>query len=123
MKNKTRAKLRVKIKSLAAESRIIRREAHRYRGEDNEFVRGQLHSHRVCVVRFESRATQWAYAYLRGVPYKVIEPDAKLQKDELRLLIGRAAKIAWKFDGWPSKASEEDIRNWLDGKKTKQEAA
>lgn len=123
MRSITRAKFRVKIKSLAEESKIIRREAHRYRGEDNEFVRGELHSHRVIIVRLESRATQWAYAFMRGVPYSVIEPDANLQRDERRNLLIRSAAIAKSLGGWASSERLQDIREWLDGETASQEAA
>lgn len=121
MRNITRAKFRVKIKSLAEESRIIRREIRRYRGEDNSFVQGQLQGHRDCVVRIESRATQWAYAYLRGVPYKAIESKANMRKDQQRLLEIRAAKIVYSLGSQPNHF--QGICDWVEGKATSQEAA
>ena len=64
--------LKVKIKSLAAESRIIRQEEYRSKGE----LRGELHNHRVTVVRNESRATHLAYDFLRGkLPSCNVKPE------------------------------------------------
>lgn len=54
--------LKVKIKSLASESRIIRQEEYKSKGE----LRDQLHIHRVREVRNESRATHLAYDFLRS---------------------------------------------------------
>lgn len=62
--------LKVKIKSLAAEAHIIRREEKRHRGE----VRAGLHFHRIGPVRNEARATLLAYGFLRGRPLALIEP-------------------------------------------------
>ena len=85
MRAMIRAKFRVKINSLAAEARIIRREEGKmtpWKGEDcengftamrRESDRGCLTWHRTSVVRDEARKTQLAYAFLRGVPYSVVE--------------------------------------------------
>ena len=61
--------LKVKVKSLAAESRIIRREESRSSGQ----LRNDLHSHRVHVLRPEARATLLAYGYARGRSYASME--------------------------------------------------
>ena len=58
-----REMLKVKIKSLAEESRIIRHAERRLKGGA---LRDELHLHRVVVVRNESRRTQLAYALVRG---------------------------------------------------------
>lgn len=71
MRKIVRAKFRVKIKSLAAESKIIRHEEKRLDGQSSD--RGCLRHHRVSVVRNEQRSTLLAYAYLRGVPYCAVE--------------------------------------------------
>lgn len=63
-----RARFRVKIKSLAEEARIIRHEEKRLLSPQD---RGCLHAHRVNIVREEQRATLLAYAYARGVPYRL----------------------------------------------------
>lgn len=63
--------LKVKIKSLAEESRIIRKEE--LRSKRNNALREQLYLHRIHDVRDESRATHIAYGYLRGKPIVQIE--------------------------------------------------
>lgn len=68
-----RAYLRVKVKSLAAEATIIRREERRAKGD----LRAGLHNHRVVIVRREARASQLALAFLRGVPITVLEGNSK----------------------------------------------
>lgn len=62
--------LKIKIKSLAAEAAIIRKEEARRPGGD---TRTFLHEHRVNKVRKECRAASLAYGFLRGRPYKVME--------------------------------------------------
>lgn len=67
-----RAYLRVKVKSLAAEATIIRREERRASGD----LRVGLHQHRVNEVRSEARSSQLALAFLRGVPVTRLEGTA-----------------------------------------------
>jgi hypothetical protein len=64
--------LKVKIKSLCAEARIIRFEELKTRGE----IRFLLRAHRVSDVRKESRATLVAYNFLRGKTLAETEPKA-----------------------------------------------
>lgn len=64
--------LKIKIKSLAAEARIIRLEEGRFPGHHP--TREGLHNHRVNDVRKETRAALLAYAYLRGRSFKQVEP-------------------------------------------------
>lgn len=72
--------LRIKIKSLAAEAEIIRREAKKTKG----MTKWGLNHHRTSVVRHHSRHNLLAYGFLRGVPYCVMErncdeaPDFKM---------------------------------------------
>lgn len=63
--------LKVKIKSLAQESRIIRQEELKSRGD----LRNSLRLHRVNDVRHECRATLIAYNFLRGTSYTRTEPN------------------------------------------------
>jgi hypothetical protein len=63
--------LKIKIMSLAAEARIIRREEKKWPGAAD--VRWGLYSHRVATVRPEARVALLAYAYLRGRPYVALE--------------------------------------------------
>ena len=70
--------LRVKLKSLAEEARIIRAEeakANRYKAYDTQ---ARLREHRAGAVRKAARETVLAYQYLRGIPYAAVEqPDSK----------------------------------------------
>ncbi len=58
-----REMLRVKIKSLAAEARIIRKEERRAGGG---YIQQELWLHRTRDVRGEARATLLAYGFIRG---------------------------------------------------------
>lgn len=67
-----REMLKVKVKSLAAEARIIRREEQRTHGP----LRAELHWHRIFVVRRASREAGLAYGYVRGKTLEQMEPNA-----------------------------------------------
>jgi hypothetical protein len=64
-----RVYLKVKIKSLAAEAKIIRTEERR-----NKRARAGLAEHRKHTVRDEARHTLLAYGFIRGRRYTEIEP-------------------------------------------------
>ena len=84
--------MKVKIKSLAEEARIIRHEEKKTTG----FRYLRLRQHRIWDVRRESRATQIAYACMRGVPYDAVEPNSR--KDwNWKEVVSRAKKIALNF--------------------------
>lgn len=70
MRHKKAVYLKVKIKSLAAESKIIRREERRARDEE---IRNGLTNHRRQDVRSEQRATLIAYGLMAGKAYSSIE--------------------------------------------------
>lgn len=68
---KTKIKqLKVKIKSLAVEARIIRLEEKRTKDPG---LKASLAIHRRWDVRNEARNSILAYGFLRGLPYNVIE--------------------------------------------------
>lgn len=69
-------KLRVNIKSLAAEARIIRQEARRA----GNFYSWQLTNHRRGKLREEARYTHLALAYLRGRTYAEVEGEKRLER-------------------------------------------
>lgn len=74
---KTQVKmLKVKIKSLAAEAKIIRLEERRA-GKD-EVLRASLRTHRIRDVRREQRASLLAYGFLRGRSLASIERNPKV---------------------------------------------
>ena len=79
--------LKVKIKSLAEEARIIRKEERKAKNSYHSkfarkndmrphfaYLRKGLREHRVGIVRTAARETLLAYGFLRGIPYKKIEP-------------------------------------------------
>jgi hypothetical protein len=68
-----REMLRVKMKSLTAESRIIRAEERRSCGQ----LRNELHLHRVGIVRSTARNTHLAYGLIRGRTLLEMEPTHK----------------------------------------------
>lgn len=95
--------LKMNIKSLVAESRLLRAECRSNRVRDSD-LRGSLHFHRVYHVRNALRVALLAYAAIRGVPYKVVERNAKSQPD------WRSIKIKAKRFG----ANEDRIDRWID---------
>jgi hypothetical protein len=72
-----REMLRVKLKSLAAEARIIRHEELRSKGT----IRTELHRHRIDVVRTVARETHIAYGLIRGRTMNQMEPTRKSEPD------------------------------------------
>lgn len=64
-----REMLKVKVKSLALEAQIIRKEERRTHGE----LRAELHTHRVDVVRSEARHSCVAYGLIKGRRYEQME--------------------------------------------------
>lgn len=66
-----RAALRVKVKSLADEAKIIRREESRAKSW-HEWI--SLKDHRKGIVRSEARSAQLALAFIRGMSYETVEP-------------------------------------------------
>ena len=65
--------LKVKVKSLAAEARIIRKMEKKTRGG----IREGLHLHRVLDVRKEARASHLAYGFIRGRTLAQMEQKSK----------------------------------------------
>lgn len=69
--------LKIKLKSLAEESRIIRKEELRLKRAGRGVEIDTLRLHRHKVVREEARATHVAYGFLKGMSYDAVEPSAK----------------------------------------------
>lgn len=101
------AQLRVKIKSLAEEARIIRFEERKAlrsmsweRKQDptktppSHWTYSSLYGHRTFDVRGEARASLLAYGFLRGVPYEAMEATCR---DDNRPNWTRVESIAKKF--------------------------
>lgn len=108
-------KLRVKIKSLGSESRIIRQEeihvSKEYRRKRNPELsrdREELYLHKRDVVRPELRASYLAYAFLRGRGYAQVERKANSEPDIKKIVsnVNRFSTI---------KVDEGSIVDWLNG--------
>lgn len=108
--------LKVKIKSLSEESRIIRKEELRSRGD----LRTLLRLHRVNDVRRECRATLIAYNFLRGISYIRTEPNVlpMSQWDEGKLW-GRVEVMVKKYGTVPL----TELTEWRNGGDKVQTAA
>lgn len=127
MKNRVKM-LKVKIKSLAAEARIIRLEERLalgarlhdgadglpvYRGRDAK-LHSELHEHRVRDVRQEQRSSLLAYAFLRGVPLAACEAKCKVPPDWKR--VGQIVEKFGVLYGGKEKAEQaERLAGWKAG--------
>lgn len=76
-----REMLKVKLKSLAAEAKIIRFEEKKTHG----VLRDELHLHRVWQVRSEARHTHIAYGLIKGLKLEQIEPKSFVPFDWARV--------------------------------------
>jgi len=101
--------LRVKLKTLAAESLIIKREMLRFRHDSPYKV--SLHLHRVHDVREEARATNIAYGFLNGLAYADIEQSSYEEPKW-----NRVAAMVKKYG--TEGTAEERIQALLEWKKT-----
>lgn len=72
-----REMLKIKLKSLAAETRIIRHQEKKTRGA----LREELYRHRIDVVRKVARDTHIAYGLIRGRTLEQIEPQSYSSPD------------------------------------------
>lgn len=73
--------LKVKIKSLASEARIIRLEERRARARNRRELRIGLADHRRGIIRKTARSSLLAYGFLRDVPYRVMEQKTHTEPD------------------------------------------
>lgn len=130
-----KTELKIKICTLAAEARIIRREENRWAkkitytvvnhktGETrtrtklirkDHPVAVSLRDHRRGVVRREARSALLAYGFLRGRPYRAMEAKSytKPEWKRVQLLAERFAgldprDVRQKFEAWLSEAKGE----------------
>lgn len=110
--------LKVKIKSLADESKIIRFEERKAKARKNSSLVNGLQWHRIGPVRHEARHALLAYAFLRGRKLAQIEQKSKTPPDKKRLkdLVKRFGSEY--INMWPSTilpAQEEALEKWLTG--------
>ncbi len=98
-----RVYLRVKVKSLADEAKIIRKEEKRARLLS---IRIGLRDHRTGIVRHEARHAQIAYGFLKGRSYAEIEGGAKEAPEwaKVRKMVEKyGSHYSWLDDGSPTR--------------------
>lgn len=122
--------LKIKVKSLAEEARIIRSEERKLKKVPWEKRRikhvgycstkiwhteplNGLQQHRVWNVRNECRATQLAIAFIKGKPYKSIEPKCKDTHKRDTWILPRVVKMIQKYGN--SKITKDHVNCWVDG--------
>ena len=106
--------LKVKIKSLAEESRIIRKET---KAAKQNSIKNWLYLHRILVVRIEARATYLAYGFLRGREYCQIEQKAYTRPDwkRVRQIVSKyCVHKPWYSLGGQAKKDKEAILERFD---------
>jgi hypothetical protein len=138
-----RARLRVKIKSLASEARIIRAEErkslNRARSEESRQKRTgggeaasassrsiyeDLHHHRLHIVRVESRSALLARAFLTQRPYRSVESKPKTLEARinqaatvpLEKIIGNVTRFSNVGGDYDVKPAGTSINDWSKGK-------
>jgi hypothetical protein len=101
-----REMLRVKVKSLGDEARIIRKEELRTHGQ----MRFELWHHRVSVVRSEARHAHLALGFIRGRSLEQMEPKSDIppQWDKIHAM---CKKYGPKGMPMPSKDTPEATRS------------
>lgn len=107
-------KLKIKLKSLAEEARIIRKEERRLKlaGRGPDIT--QLHEHRLLVVRRCARETHIAYGYLRGLSYEQIErPKRAPNWDNVEKIVKKYGTVQ----------QENDFQSWTKLEHDKSQAA
>jgi len=71
--------LKIKVKSLAAESRIIRAQELKLKGKNWCSLANPLRNHRRGPLRAEARDTHIAYGYLKGRTYRQMEDNPETE--------------------------------------------
>ena len=95
----------MKIRYLSEEAKIIR---HEERKAPNPRTFWGLRRHRVDDVRPEQRASLLAYGFIRGKPYRSIEPKAHDRPN-----VRRVARLATKYG--TGRVPDREIEAWLEG--------
>lgn len=106
--NAGKSRLKIKIKSLAAESRIIRHEERKWPGPST--TRNSLYLHRVYDVRREQRHSLLAYGFLRNKPYDCIE-----QPDSREINWANVEGIALRFSTMDKRTLKQKLEEWKNG--------
>lgn len=97
--------LKIKLKSLGAESRFIRKEERKTAGD----LREEMYLHRM-MLRREARATHLAYGFIRGKSRACIEDRAAaLSAIDQAKLLDRITAMASKYGSRPV----TDVKDWM----------
>lgn len=92
--------LKIKLKHLGQESRIIKHQEQKMRGRNWGAKSSYFREHRIHTVRFECRATHIAYGFLRGRDYRQIENCPRWMGHELeKKLWARVTMMVTKYGG------------------------
>lgn len=110
--NDRRTYLKVKLKSLAAEAKIIRAEEKKAKKYKNQELLSGLEWHRKDVVRSAARHTLLAYAFIRGVPYKKVEAKCEKAPDLKRIMsmVQKYGPMSWKISHF--NPDNKDANTW-----------
>jgi hypothetical protein len=108
MENEMKTYLKIKIKSLAAEARIIRDEERKWPGQHP--LRASLRKHRLRDVRAEGRYALLAYGFLRHRPLAAVEGTARSEP-----CWERVQKLAEKYGGGDLSALRLRFEAWRAG--------
>jgi hypothetical protein len=118
--NQMSTELKIKFKSLSEEARIIKKEEKRLKaegktGHNSEY--DSVYRHRIDVVRPIARATHLARAYIKGMPYAVVE--RKTHNNEVMYLTKKIFEMVKKYGGEKHhNVTIEAIENWYLGMST-----
>lgn len=93
--------LRIKVKTLVAESQIIRKEARKTKG----MVKWGLNDHRKTIVREHTRTNLLAYGFLRGIQYRAMESKCR-EKPSFESI----TRVAKRFGG---SRIAKDLEVWI----------
>ena len=105
-----RIHLKIKIVSLSAEARLIRKEERRWPGESEH--RTTLYLHRTRDVRREGRSALIAYGFLRGRAYRQIEPSNRGDRPGPHW--SRVVDLVAKYGERTRSTAEAEVNRWRD---------
>ena len=110
LKKKDLPALRVEIRRLAVEGRAYNPRIRAARGPERHQLRGEKGG-----VGQDARTLLLIYAFLRGVPYRVLEPKCLEDTSTYlrRLLFHQAGEAAKEWD--PQKRGEEEVEGMIEG--------
>lgn len=97
--------LRIKVKTLVAESQIIRTEARKTKG----LVKWGLNDHRKTIVRDHTRVNLLAYGFLKGTPYEAMESKCRENPN-----FEKVSRIVMNFGG---RSRKEELEVWIEDAK------